>query len=385
MAHSEKQQITIFPTNRCNMNCSYCVASKSIQELHSKEIDIDFAKAGIQDYFSQGHHQIRFYSNGEPTCGMDVIKECVKYGRELIEKRKKRDVHAKSLITEIQTNCFFDEVTAVWIGENIDYVWASIDGWPDVQDKYRRPKSNKGSSEKVLKNIEIIRDIKEKEQKKTGKDTFIGVRSTIVNETVDRQEELVEYFAKIGIKEICSEPCFRPVDYPQENNQKITLVDLGKYVQNFISAWKRAQELEVSYINSFIVNFGNDKGVNTKYACRACLPTPHLTVDGCVSACDLAFHAKTSLPHLIYGKWDFETKQIQYDNQAIEKLRDRHCNKISKCNGCIIQTHCCGGCLGRAYHETGDFYGVIKEYCDATRYLYEHLDLGKVKFLHLHP
>lgn len=376
MAHFEKRQITIFPTNTCNMRCLYCVASKSISEKYKKIIDLNFAKRGIEDYFSDNiHHQIRFYSNGEPTCEMPIIKECVAYARELIEERKSKGIPTKELISEIQTNCLFDEKTAIWIAHNINYVWASIDGMPGIQDKYRKSKDKSNSSDIVIRNLKTILAIK----KELKEDSFVGVRITIVKETVDKQIELLEYFKNLGITEICSEPCFKPVDGQKDGG--ITLVDLKAYIYNFVKAWYKAQEMGISYINSFMVNF--DKPVI--YACRTCLPTPHLTVDGYVSSCDLGFHGRTLLPDLIYGKYNPDTKKIDYWEDKKKKLQSRKCQNIPACSGCEVAEYCGGGCLGRAYHETRDFYGVIDEYCWATKFLAQNLDMKKITFKHLHP
>ncbi len=378
MAHYKKQQITIFPTSSCNMRCLYCVAAKSMSSAKNKVIDLDFAKKGIQDYFSDDiHHQIRFYSNGEPTCEMGIIKECLSYGQKLIDERKRNKIPTKELISEIQTNCIFDEDTVEWIAQNINYVWVSIDGWPEIQNKYRKIKDGKNSSDIVIKNIKKMLAIK---NEITNRDSFVGVRVTIVEETVDKQIELIRYFHGLGITEICSEPCFKPVDH-KNRNKEITLVNLKKYIYNFVEAWRVAQDIGVTYMNSFMVNF--DESVT--YACRTCLPTPHLTVDGYVSACDLGFHGDTLLKDLIYGEYNPEKKEIEYWSNNKKKLQSRNCQNIPACHGCEIAKYCGGGCLGRSYHETGDFYGVIDDYCWATKFLAHNLDRNKITFKHLHP
>ena len=378
MGHFRKQQITIFPTNTCNLQCVYCVAAKSKSQVNKNVIDINFAKRGIYDYFSdKSKHQIRFYSNGEPTNEISIIKECISYAKGLIEERKSNNIQTEELISEIQTNCYFDEETAIWIAKNINYVWVSIDGWADIQNRYRKSKDNSNSADIILNNLKKIIEIKKSDSQV---DSFVGVRITIVNETVDKQIELVEYFKDLGITEICSEPCFKPVDSLGVNG-KITLVDIKEYVYNFYEAWKRANELGVNYINSFIVNF--DEKVT--YACRTCLPTPHLTVDGYVSSCDLGFHGKTNLSSLLFGKYNNNTKSIEYCDTAISKLQSRNCSNIPACKNCDIKEYCGGGCLGRAYHETNDFYGVIDEYCWAIKYLYNKMKLSNITIKHLHP
>jgi radical SAM protein with 4Fe4S-binding SPASM domain len=345
MGHARKQQVTIFTTNACNMRCKYCAAHSSAFQTATQKISIPFAQRGISDYFADGEkHQIRYYSGGEPTRAMDVIAETWDFAHSIVGNR---------LVSEIQTNCCFSADTADWLAEHMTYIWASIDGWPEVQNANRPLNNNKPSSELVMRNASSMRER-----------TFVGVRMTIVPETVNRQVDLVEYFVR-------------------QNSvaSHITQVDLVDYIKDFVKAWYVAEKLGATYINSFMVNFDEQ----VEYACRACLPTPHLTTDGFVSACDLGFYGNTPLKDLIYGQYDPASDRIKYDPVAVAKLRSRKCVNMSACITCDIKKYCGGGCLGRAYHETRDFYGVIPEYCWATRYLAEHLPMDRIKIPHLHP
>ena len=65
--------------------------------------------------------------------------------------------------------------------------------------------------------------------------TFVGIRMTIANETVDKQVELIEFFSKHGFKHIASEPVFTPVK-AESVAGRITQVDLRVYIKNFVEA-----------------------------------------------------------------------------------------------------------------------------------------------------
>jgi len=362
MGHARKEQITIFPTNRCNMRCIYCAADSASHQDNTQKININFAKKGISDYFNdKNHHQIRYYSSGEPTQAMDVVSETWDFAYHIVGDR---------LLSEMQSNCLFDSNTLKWVADHIDYLWASVDGWPAIQNHNRPTEENEASADKVISNILTI---KEK--------TFVGIRATITKETVNRQVELVEYFHSLGFRHLCSEPVFSPVKNDIQNPGKISGISLVEYIENFIEAWHVARKLDMTYINSFMVNFDE----KVEYACRACLPTPHLTTDGFVSACDLGFYGETPLTDLIYGKYDEENDKIVYFQDAIDKLRTRKCANMPSCKTCFAKKYCGGGCLGRAYHETRDFYGVIPEFCWATRYLAKNIPINQVHIPYLHP
>lgn len=366
MGHWRKLQATVYPTNRCNLRCTYCVAQSGIvAESQIQKIDLEFAKQGVLDFFKEHNaHQIRFYSSGEPTQAMGVIETMVAFGRELVGER---------LVTEIQTNGYFSEEIARWLGENISIIWLSIDGWPEINDQYRPARDNLKPTRQILHNLRIMQER-----------TFVGVRATVVPETVRRQAELVEYFASLGVKQIYSEPVFEPLKISGEmqNRGKITLVNIMDYAYSFLDGWDHAQRLGVFYGNSFMVNFDEEVHI----CCRSCIPAPHLTTDGYVSACDLGYYGNTALKDLIYGKWDSNSKKIIYFPEKIMKLRSRNTETMARlgCRNCEVLAHCSGGCMGRAYHETGDMFGLLSDYCLLTKFLWEHLPRG-IKIEYLHP
>lgn len=193
MGFYRKRPITIFPTNACNMRCVYCLANSKDHQNNPISINIDFAKKGIFDYFKENNapKYIRFYSGGEPTQNMDIIKECYRYAQSIA---------GEELISEIQTNGFFPEDTRDWIASNISIVWISIDGWEEIHNKYRPVPGDPNPFSTIIENASYI-----------NKHTFVGIRSTIVPETVNQQVKIVNFFGDMGFDHISSEPLFAPV------------------------------------------------------------------------------------------------------------------------------------------------------------------------------
>ncbi len=363
MAHVRKRQITVYSTNKCNMQCVYCVSNSGAEQGNKQEIDVEFLRCGISDYFlKEGGHQIRFYSSGEPTQAMHVLKEAVKFAKGLVGEK---------LIVEMQTNAYFDIETAEWIRDNVNIVWVSIDGWPELNNRLRPVVGDHNPTQKVIKNILFM-------QKKT----FVGARATIVSETALRQVELVEFFKNLGITQVYAEPMFEPVTRGERSdNSPITQLNIFEYAKGYIEAWNYSVEIGTFYGNSFMVNFDE----KTNVCCRSCLPTPHLTTDGFVSTCDLGYYGDTPLSDLIYGRFNKRQKRIDYFSDKINKIRARTAENMKGCQGCEILLHCAGGCLGRAYHETGSMFGVVKDYCWLTKYLAKHLPRDQIKIEYLHP
>jgi len=368
MAHMDKQQVSIIVNNGCNIGCKYCYA----QDEHKRPyqvIDEDFAKQGIRDFFARGNHQIRFFGLGEPTLETGLIERLIDFGKSIVGDR---------LVTEIQTNGVMSEKKAEWVARNINNVWLSWDGPPDAHDHYRVMKNGHPTSTYIERTARILHD----RQKRNGTRGLVGARVTISHVNMSRQRELIDYFSSFGVTTIYGDPIFAPV---LENGASSLFkrIEPQEYCDNFLDAHAYGKERGIFYGSFYMINF--DK--KCQYHCRSCVPTPHLTFDGLVSACDMALSrsAPSHMQKLIYGEWNAEAKKIAYDHSSIEQIRSRNVNNIPACKACDIKEHCGGGCIGEALNETKDFYGIIQDNCFCTKYIAQHMPVGKITIPHLHP
>jgi len=369
MSHEKKRVISFFITNQCNLACTYCVNdTKNVSDEQS--INLDFAKKGIDDFFKNridlfgfNNKGIRFYGIGEPTRRIDLVKEITNYART---------IRGDNLFVELQTNGFFNKETAKWVGDNVNEVWVSIDGSPKVQNKNRPTKNGSPSSSVVVNNIKYL----------LAKGIFVGVRPTITAENVDKQIEMLDYFKSIGVSWVYAEPVFESVKQKGSLGVKnISTVNLKEFTKKFVEAYKYAESNDMHYGNFFTVNFDEP----CEYACRACLPMPQLTTDGYVSSCDLAYSGKTRLSDFIFGKYNAEKNEIDYSKEKIMHIRTRKPENIKECASCEVKENCGGGCAGLAYHVTGNFHGVVPEFCESVKYLAKRIPRNTGLVKHLHP
>lgn len=367
MPHQDKHFVTVFLNNWCNMACEYCYATTE-RNVKKRSIDIEFACRGISDYFAQGFNGLRFFSTGEPTLALGTLRKIYSYAKSLSQD---------ALVTELQTNGVMSDLTAEWIGANIDNIWISWDGPPEVHDVYRRLRNGKGTSGRVEDAARIM--LTEKQKQTTG---FVGARVTITDANLYRQIEIVDYFKSLGIRYIYSDPVFAPL-----SNSGIApnpyYVDQSEYVNFFFEAYNYAQSQDIFYGSFFMINFDGP----CQSHCRACLPTPHLTVDGLVSCCDMCCSRECSyvMSDLLYGSWDDISKTITYDEAKITKIRSRRVKNLAPCIDCDVEEYCGGYCVGEVLNETGDFYGVLPERCKAIKELASLIGVNHVHIPVLHP
>lgn len=365
MGHFRKECISFLMTNACNMRCSYCYLgdkkSRPYDE-NAQRIDLDFAKKGLEDFFGQSNSKsIRYFGEGEPTLEFDRMQEIQAYAKELV---------GDELVSELQTNGFFGMEVAKWCKENLDIIWISMDGVPDVHDCHRKTISGMGTSRILERNIKFL----------ANNGLTVGIRSTIGRMNIDRQKENIDYFSKLGVKAVFADHLCVPVGKDAHETNDLIEVQPIEFADKFLEARSYAEGKGIFYSNFLCVNF--DEPVDI--ACRAMIPAPHLTPNGYVSCCDMATRPDGVLDDLLYGKYEEMSKDIIYDQDKIEKIRSRRKSNIPECQLCEAVDNCAGGCLGEALNETKDFYKVKKNLCEVTRYLAKILrsNNGLYKFIH---
>lgn len=361
MAHDKKEMISFYLTTRCNLDCIYCYTNKNSNTHAHQTLDLDFAMAGIDDYYKTDFmHHVRFFGAGEPTIEFGLMQDILAYA-------KKKDINTTS---ELQTNGCFNTDTARWIAENIDIVWISSDGIPEIQNHYR-PLAGGGKSSEILeKNIQFL--------VKNTKGT-IGIRTTITNRNVCSQINMIHYFAVLGIKNFWVDPIF-PTIGSQDTFEKL---DMEVFTNEFIKAVKYAYKNGLTYGSILTCNF-DEAG---EYACRACLPVPHLTTDGFVSACDMALFGNDAdhMNVFIYGKWNKEKRTIEYYPDKIKQLQARKLSNMSNCKNCTAGKYCRGYCLGEVVNETKNLFGCKHIICEPVRTILRELTEDERKYKYSHP
>lgn len=392
MSHYNKEMVSFFLTTSCNLNCLYCYTNK--EEYPEQAINIDFAKKLIEDYasnenFSNLKKVVRFFAAGEPTINFDAMSEIVAYAKEL---------YGDSCEVELQTNGIFmtksgefDIRLAEWVASNIDYIWISCDGTPDIQNRYRplylpyfEKKPFLSSSEIVEMSIKFLTSKCKK---------MTGTRLTILNSNIYRQKEMIDYFYSLGIRDIWADPIFASVG----NTTPYEEINLDVFAEQFLLACEYASSFGVDPNDSRYdkVIYGSNYTCNfdeiTCHYCRACKPVPHATTDGFITSCDMAmFHesdgsSSAHLNSLLFGKWDNCKKRIEYDRDKMELLRERNVKNMAHCQNCEAKNSCGGYCLGEVTNETGTMYGAIPQKCRVVKKLYREMNVRQRKYRYTHP
>lgn len=372
MPHIRKQMISFFLTTKCNLRCIYCYNSKERANNEERTLSFEIAKAGIDYFFSiNKSRHIRFYGPGEPTQAFKLLKQITEYARlKTIEL----------VTTEIQTNGVFGHKVREWMLDNLNIIWISFDGEPEVQNSNRPLPGNRDSAPIIEDNVKWFC------ANKDSRNLMVGARVTITEKNISRQKELVDYFRSLGISYIWTDPMFPsvekiPVCHDVKRYSEYSF-DMDLYIDNYINAYKYAKQKGIFYGSILTCNFDGE----TNRHCRACTPVPHLTPDGYVSACDMVTFGADAhhMDCFVYGKWNKDTHSFTFDDQKIYQLQQRKTENMQHCKRCPIKLHCGGYCLGEVANETGNMYGQKPAVCSAIQKLYNSIGPSD-PYDYLHP
>lgn len=373
MSHVNKQMISFFLTSDCNLRCIYCYNAEERGQREVKTLSLDFAKRGIDDFFSNNESRhIRFYGPGEPTQAFDLMRHIKDYAHSIAGDK---------LSAEIQTNGAFGPRVRDWIADNINIVWISFDGPPDIQNHNRPFPGGKPSSSVIEANVKYLLEHRKKPT------DMVGARITMSDQNIKRQREMIDYFAEMGIRYMWSNPLFPSVeDIPvcqDETRRDKYYFDMDTYVEQYIDAFRYAKEKGVFYGSFLTCNFDGE----SKFHCRSCTPVPHLTPDGYVSACDMASFGENShhMEAFIIGKWNEDTSTIAYYPEKMEALRDRSTDHMEHCKDCKLALRCGGYCLGEVMNETGSLFGQKPKHCEAIKKIAAAIGFPDKPYPYLHP
>lgn len=392
MSHYNKEMVSVYTNTTCNLDCKYCYTNK--KSFEAQFLDLNFGKRIISDYFTREEYKgfkpvVRFFAAGEPTMNFEAIKELVEFSRKEFGSSIEFELQSNGIY--IHKDGSYDYEKADWIANNIDYIWISCDGTPDIQDEYRPLYKPIYDSQLTVKSSEVVEQTIKYILPKCKK--MIGVRMTIVQKNLYRQKEMIDYFYGLGIRDIWADPLFPSVG----EKKAIEDIDLDEFALEFLEACNYASSFgvdptnekydKVIYGSNYTCNFDEE----VKHYCRACKPVPHATTDGYVTACDMAmFHEREDSPSvcmnsLIFGKWNSQSGYVEYNEKQMNIIRNRNCDNMMHCKQCIARLHCGGYCLGEVTNETGKLDGVLAHKCKTVRTLYLKMNERQRKYRYSHP
>ncbi|MEK7449098.1 MAG: peptide-modifying radical SAM enzyme CbpB, partial [Planctomycetota bacterium] len=225
------------PTDRCNLNCSYCYIPKSLRKngRHMSGGRILEALKILKSYFKsslpEGQKPQIVFHGAEPLLNKKAVFEAI-------------DKFSRDFRFGIQTNgTLLDSQDIEFLKSRRISIGLSLDGHiPSVADRLRRSWGGRGVSSKVIKAIKLLQ----------GYDNY-SVICTVTRENMAYQVELVEFLHRLEV----STCMLNPVRCTMAGSRKYKPLDtdVSKY---YLKALDRTYQLYRKTGRKLVVaNFAN--------------------------------------------------------------------------------------------------------------------------------
>lgn len=326
----------------CNLACKYCFAGEGEYhgrtalmslEVGKKALDFLVANSG-----ARRNLEVDFFG-GEPLMNFEVVKDIVRYGRDL-EK-----THDKKFRFTLTTNgVLLNDEIMEFANKEMSNLVLSIDGRKEVHDNMRPSRNGKGSYDIILPKLKKAADSRNQ--------TNYYVRGTFTHFNTDFSEDVL-HLADLGFKQISVEPVVAP---PSED-YAITEEDVPVICEQYdrLAAKMLEREREGRGFNFFHFMIDLTGG-----------PCAYKRLSGCGSGTEyLAVTPWGDLYpcHQFVGNEQFLIGNIEEGIKKKDICADfKLCNVYSKpkCRDCFAKFYCSGGCAANAYN----FHGSILESYD---------------------
>ncbi len=321
-------QVTLFPTDGCNLRCRYCYAGagnrRHVMPLEAGKAAIDRVADRAKE-LGEEHFVVGFHGNGEPFFAFDRIRELCRYTREA-EAR----TGVKGSLT-LATNGVLNDEQLDWLIAWFDSVNISFDGLEELQNRQRPMADGSGSFPLVHRTLKRLND--------EGK--AFGIRTTVTAAGVDRMPEIAAFVLENYPRcdPLHLEPSWE-AGRSLETGERSPDPDV--FIRRFLEA-DAVLDGRIPLVYS---------GILTDYlGCTFCSVSGDsfvVTPEGLVTACfEVAERSDPRSERYIYGAFDPGLKRFVFDEARRSDLHTLTVDRMPYCRDCFCKYHCCGDCAAK--------------------------------------
>ena len=330
----------------CNLNCSYCFASqgkyhgdRALMSFETGKRALDFL---VENSTGRRNLEVDFFG-GEPLMNWDVVKQLVEYARSI------EQAAGKNFRFTLTTNgVLVDDDVIDFCNREMHNVVLSLDGRPEVHDRFRVDYAGKGSY------ANIVPKFKRFVESRGGEGYYM--RGTFTHHNTDFTNDIF-HMADLGFDQLSMEPVVCSPDDPSALTEEDLPILFEQYEILAKEMLRRKREGRPFTFYHYMIDLTHG-------------PCIYKRVAGCGSGSE--YFAVTPWGdlypcHQFVGDERFCMGNI-WDGVKKEALRDefRQCNVYAKpeCADCWARLWCAGGCAANAYHATGSITGTYKYGCE---------------------
>ncbi len=317
----------------CNLRCTYCYYLPTLAQWMGTErrMDVETLEHLFAGYLPNAGPRVTIaWQGGEPTlAGLEFFEQVL-----AIQKRHTRA--GQRVDHAIQTNgTLLNDAWCRFLRDNQILVGLSLDGPDHFHDHYRLTRSRQGSSDQVLRGLNLLRDHQ----------VEFNVLCVLNDRNVHQPDELLGYFANRDIhwlqfiptiewvRDTCTgEPRLAPFSPDSEA--------YGRFLCRLFDRWfdQHRHQLSIRFFDDVLLKLVHDQDSFCILA-RACHSQLTVEHDGSVFGCDHFVQPRWRLGQIENADWIDELSLDRLDTFA---QRKQHLPE--QCRSCQWRRFCHGGC-----------------------------------------
>jgi len=323
-------KLTLFPSNNCNLECTYCYASKS----RSKHLVMDWGiiESAVEFYINLMHQENRtifnleLHGGGEPFYEWNLVQNIIHY----VEKTCNKNNFKLEAVSS--TNGVLTKSQMEWITKHFTFILLSCEVLPDIQNLQRPFIKQKPSFQIVDKTIKYF----------DKADFSYGIRVTVTPNNENLLKETIDFIVEHYNTKLIF---FEPVK-ACGNNQSLQGINFKKFIENFISLEPYAESNGIKIRYS-----GADYEKRTSNFCYVGTAQFAITPEGYLTNCWEVTDKEHPLADIfIFGELK-ANGQLDINYDKYNYLRSLSVRNFKYCQNCFAKWHCAGDCLARLYNN----------------------------------
>lgn len=358
----------------CNLNCSYCYYLEK-KELYSQTKSFIMNDNTLEEY-------VEGYINAavEPEVlftwhGGETLLRGLPFFKKALALQKKYS-HGKRISNSLQTNgTLLTDEWCAFFKDNDFLIGISIDGPEHCHDIYRKSTSGKGTFQKVMRGIELLKK----------HNVEFNTLSVINNYNVEYPLEVYRFLRDMGSGYIQFTPIVERITRddaaalhllsPDDKSNYILApwnvdpVKFGKFYIEIFDEWVK-RDVGTCFVQLFDSTLANTVGVP---------PSSCVYAEECGHAAVMEFNGDVySCDHYVFPEYKLGNihRNTIVEMMFSEKQRQFGLNKSrlpQKCLNCDVEYLCHGECPKNRIVKTGQGEPHLNYLCDGYKMIFKHM------------
>ena len=345
----------------CNLDCEYCFYLDK-EELYPETRSFRMDDAVLENYVkqyieAQEVNEVTFaWQGGEPTLmGVDFFRQAIRY-----QQKYRRP--GMQIQNSFQTNAtLLDDEWGEFFKRNKFLIGVSIDGPPEIHDKYRYDKRGRPSSEQVIRGLRVLQKHK----------VDYNILCVVNKHNAEYPKEVYNYFKELGAEFMQFIPAVEHFGGKNVSPRSVTARQYGKFLCAIFDEWV-VNDIGRIFVQIFDVALEAWLGYNPSLCvfnetCGDALAIEH---NGDLYSCD---HFVTPDYHV--GNIAENTIQEMVDSTFQRKFgTDKRDTLPEYCRSCEVKFVCNGGCPKNRFIKTPTGEDGLNYLCAGYKQFFNHID-----------